>query len=109
MIGNMFNLKHLIFVFCFSFLIISCDAVNSQENLKSNQNLNANTKAENPETSTGDYESGKAGAEELNKQPLPATNPQIINKPFPREKIRQTLIANKLIGESANGEIGGYK
>ena len=105
----MFNSKLLIFVICFSFLVVSCDSVNSQDTNSNDRNLNININIEKGEIPSDDYDLSKAGAEELNKQPLPKTNPEIINKPFPREKIREALISNKLIGDSLNGEIGGYK
>jgi hypothetical protein len=59
------------------------------------------------ESGDDDYELSKAGAEELNKLPLPKSKTKIILPS--RSEIRSALLKNRLAGDSANGEIGGYK
>lgn len=105
------NFRILIFFAFILFAAISCDSVNSQEEGGSNS-VRPKASLEKKEVSPpsdDNYELSKAGAEELNKQPLPDPDPKILNKPFSRKQIRTALIANKLIGESSTKKIGGYK
>lgn len=111
--SRMSNLKHLIFVLYASFFISACGLASSQEVNSNNQNTSPRIVAETRKNEKApvddDYEASKLGAEALNNEPLPASNLKGKDKSLSREQIREALIRNKLIGESTNGEVGGYK
>ena len=104
------KLKYSIIIIVFSFLLLSCGAVNSQQSVNSKLNVNIEkTNTEKQNTKPDTYELSKIGAEQLNKQPLPKLKPEIAGKPFSRRQIREALSKNNLIGDSSNNQIGGYK
>lgn len=106
---------------CAAALCSACNSVNSQKNDTNNlttenseklniANAAGSSKSKNTSPTPEDkYEIAKAGAEKLNSEPLPAGSTYRKVKPLTREEIRQSLIDNKLTGESEDGKIGGGK
>lgn len=111
--GHVPDMKYLIFVSCASFLVSACNLASSQPVNSNNQNANPRIIAETRKNENApiddDYEASKSGAEALNNEPLPLSNLKGKDKLLSRDQIRAALIRHKLIGESAKGEIGGYK
>ena len=105
----MTDLKYPVFVLCASFFISSCGLVSSQAVNSNDQNVKVSADVERKNAPIDDYEASKLGAEALNNEPLPPSNFNGKTKSLTRDQIREALLRHNLIGESANGEIGGYK
>jgi len=105
----MIDLKRPTFVLCISLLTSACGLVNSQAVNSGNQNVRTSANDERKNAPVGDdYEAVKSATEALNDEP-PPPNPGGKIKPLARDRIREALVRHNLIGESANGELGGYK
>jgi len=101
--------RTIIFSLCLSLALVSCDSVNSQQTNLDAQDSSKDTVISEKKTSIDIDELAKAGAEELNKEQIPVLNPAVNNNGLSRKQIRKALIANELVGDSSNGEIGGFK
>ncbi len=106
----------IIFALCISFITSSCGFVSSQTANTNNQNTTPKGRGELVLKNTNgspnqpdNYEIAKAGAEKLNSEPVARIETYASVKPLTRRQIRESLIGNKLIGESKDGKIGGGK